>query len=254
VSSPCVFRTHKPSSSLIVLIRLLSSRHLNDASHRETYESAHSTILAIFAAQLGSTTSTEDQGTGVGRPTFVEKIVPFYMQCLLEVRPTVMFYFLSVVEKEQYIQNSVDGKLTTTQLRLTYNALTSSASGNAPAMGQLCLSSLVSLISRVSEEGDAQRQHRLRLVLVSTLSALPAVVLPEGLNAVSDAIRDSKDEERWELVREAFKEIMENMGDREKGYCLRWWEEQRDALEGSIEVGSDKEKRIRESSSIPSRL
>lgn len=93
MSSPCVFRTHKPSSSLLVLIRLLSSRHLNDASHRETYESAHSTILAIFAAQLGSTTSTENQGTDVVRPTFVEKIVPFYMQCLLEVRPTVMFYF-----------------------------------------------------------------------------------------------------------------------------------------------------------------
>lgn len=78
---------------LLVLIRLLSSRHLNNASHRETYESAHSTILAIFAAQLGSTTPTEDQDMGIGRPTFVEKIVPFYMQCLLEVCPTVVFYF-----------------------------------------------------------------------------------------------------------------------------------------------------------------
>lgn len=238
----------KLSSSLLVLIRLLSLRHLNDASHRETYESAHSTILAIFAAQVGSTTSTEDQGIGVGRPTFVEKIVPFYMQCLLEVRPVVLFYFLSVVE---YIQNSADGKLTTPQLRLAYNALTGSASGNAPAMGQLCLSSLVSLLTRLSEVGDAQRRHRLRLVLVSTLSALPAVVLPAGLNAMSDAIRDSKDEERWELVREVFKEIMENMGDREKGFCLRWWEEQRDALEVSIE--NDKEN-IREVSSVPSRL
>jgi hypothetical protein len=254
VSSPCVFRTHKPCSLLLVLIRLLLSRHLNDASHRETYESAHSTILAIFAAQLGSTTSAEGRRTGVGWPAFVEKIVPFYMQCLLEVRLTVMFYFPSVVENVQYIQNSVDGKLTTPQLRLTYNALTSSASGNAPAMGQLCLSSLVSLLTRLSGAGDAQRRHRLRLVLVSTLSALPDVVLPDGLNAVSDAIRDSKDEERMELVREVFKEIMENMGDREKGYCLRWWEEQHAALEGSIEVENDKEKRIRDPSSVPSRL
>jgi hypothetical protein len=254
VSSLCVFRTHKLSSSLLVLIRLLSSRHLNDASHRETYESAHSTILAIFAAQLGSTTSTDDNGLGVGRPTFVEKIVPFYMNCLLQVRPTVIFCFSSVVEKVQYIQNSVDGRLTTPQLRLTYNALTSSASENAPAMGQLCLSSLVSLLTSLSEAGDAQRRHRLRLVLVSTLSALPPVVLPDGLNAVSDAIQDSKDEERLELVREVFKEIMENIGDREKGYCLRWWEEQRDALEGNVEVENDKEKRIRESSSLTSRL
>jgi len=204
--------------------------HLNDASHRETYESAHSTILAIFAEKLGSTTSTKDQGTGVGRPTFVEKIVPFYMQCLLE--------------------NSVDGKLTTPQLRLAYNALTGSASGNEPAMGQLCLSSLVSLLTRLSEAGDAPRRHRLRLVLVSTLSALPAVVLPDGLDAVSDAIQDSKDEERRELVREVFKEIMEKVGDREKGYCLRWWEEQRDALEVSIKNING----MREPSLVPSRL
>ena len=104
-------------------------------------------------------------------------------------------------------------------------------------MGQLCLSSLV---SGLSVAGDAQRRHRLRLVLVSTLSALPLVVLPDGLNAASDAIRDSKDEERWELVREVFKEIMENMGDLEREYCLRWWEGQRGAFEGNVETGNDK--------------
>ena len=101
-------------------------------------------------------------------------------------------------------------------------------------MGQLCLSSLISLLTSLSAPGDAQRRHRLRLVLVSTLSALPLVVLPDGLNAVSEAIRDSKGEERGELVEEVFKEMMENMGDLEKECCLRWWEEQRGALEGSV--------------------
>ena len=57
---------------------------------------------------------------------------------------------------------------------------------------------------------------------------------------MSDAIRDLKDEERWELVREVFKEIMENMGDLEREYCLRWWEEQREAFEGNIEMKNDK--------------
>ncbi|KAH9979211.1 hypothetical protein BJV77DRAFT_1062687 [Russula vinacea] len=171
--------------------------HLNDASHRETYESAHSAILAVFAAQLGLTTAASDQGMGMSRPTFVEKIVPFYIRCLLE--------------------NSVDGKLNTPQLRLAYSTLTNSASRDAPAMGQLCLSSLVSGA----------------FVLVSTLSALPLVVLPDGLNAVSDAIRDSKDEERR----------MENMGDLEREYCLRWWEEQREAFEGNVETGMTKEGR-----------
>ena len=76
-----------------VLIYLLLSRHLNDASHRETYESAHSAILAVFAAQLGLTTAASDQGMGMSRPTFVEKIVPFYIRCLLDVRPAVPYLF-----------------------------------------------------------------------------------------------------------------------------------------------------------------
>ncbi len=61
------------------------------------------------------------------------------------------------------------------------------------------------------------------------------MVLPEALNAVSDAIRDSKVEERRELAKEVFKEIMENVGDREKEYCLRWWEGQRYRSEGITE-------------------
>lgn len=58
------------------------------------YESAHSVILAIFAAQPGSTTVAEVQGAaGVPRPTFVEKIVPFYTRCLLEVCPGMLYLF-----------------------------------------------------------------------------------------------------------------------------------------------------------------
>jgi hypothetical protein len=74
------------------------------------------------------------------------------------------------------------------------------------------------------------------------LSALPLVVLPEALNAVSKAIRDSKGEERGELAREVFREMMENMGDLEKECCLRWWEEQREALEGTVYMENDKGK------------
>ena len=63
--------------------------HLDDPSHRETYESAHSVILAVFAAhartQSESTTVLGVKGKGTLRATFVEKIVPFYVQCLLEV-------------------------------------------------------------------------------------------------------------------------------------------------------------------------
>ena len=102
-------------------------------------------------------------------------------------------------------------------------------------MGQFCLSSLLSALAVHSAEDSASLRYRLRLVLVSTLSALPFMVLPDALNAVSGAMRDSKGEAQRELGREVFKEIMENVGDREKEYCLRWWEEQRDALEGDVE-------------------
>jgi hypothetical protein len=111
-------------------------------------------------------------------------------------------------------------------------------------MGQFCLSSLLSVLVGLSavDDGTARRRHRLRLVLVSTLSALPLGVLPDALNAVSDAIRDSRGEEQRELAKEVFKEIMENVGDQECVYCLRWWEEQRDALEDSGEETSGKGK------------
>ena len=112
-------------------------------------------------------------------------------------------------------------------------------------MGQFCLSSLLSTLSDLSaitDDDTAQRRHRLRLVLVSTLSALPPVVLPEALNAVSGAIRDSKGDERRDLAKEVFKEIMENVGDREKEYCLRWWEGQRHMLEGVTEEVNGKGK------------
>lgn len=112
-------------------------------------------------------------------------------------------------------------------------------------MGQFCLSSLLSALSDLSVTTDddaAQRRHRLRLVLVSTLSALPLVILPEALNAVDDAIRDSKGGEQRELAKEVFKEIVENVGDREKEYCLRWWEGQRYMLEEVTEEVNGKGK------------
>ena len=59
---------------------------------------------------------------------------------------------------------------------------------------------------------------------------------------MADAIQESEGEELVEMSGEVFKEIMENVGDREKEWCLRWWEEQRGALEGRIEVKNVKGK------------
>lgn len=71
---PCV-----ASSWLQLRSHLSFCRHLSDPAHRETYESAHSVVLAIFA---------ENKPNGVegdNRSGFAEQIVPFYTECLIEV-------------------------------------------------------------------------------------------------------------------------------------------------------------------------
>ena len=87
VPSVCL---HHPTFSTLFMTALLHFSHLDDASHRETYESAHSVILAVFAAhahaQLDSTIVAGVKGKGPSQATFVEKIVPFYVHSLLEVR------------------------------------------------------------------------------------------------------------------------------------------------------------------------
>ena len=70
---------------IVVNLNILS-RHLWDPSHRETYESAHSVMLAIFAshAQKASKRSASPEPGAA----FAEKAVPMYAQCLVEVRST----------------------------------------------------------------------------------------------------------------------------------------------------------------------
>ena len=109
------------------LFIVFSLRHLSDSSHRETYESAHSVILSIFAfhaqrqqQHTGKTKTTtllwgelndgggdnkhehgpedgrvftpisnplrdEAEEESVDLANFVERMVPFYAQCLIEV-------------------------------------------------------------------------------------------------------------------------------------------------------------------------
>ena len=59
-------------------------RHLDDPSHRETYESAHSVVLAIFVAHAQKTTASAPREPG--QLPFAEEFIPAYVQCLLDVR------------------------------------------------------------------------------------------------------------------------------------------------------------------------
>lgn len=55
---------------------------MSDPSHRETYESAHSVVLAIFASHAQTTSSYTDDK----QATFIQQIIPSYLKCLLDVR------------------------------------------------------------------------------------------------------------------------------------------------------------------------
>jgi len=114
-----------------------------------------------------------------------------------------------------------------TQLRLAFAVLIKSASlTRDPALAWLCVSSIVATCKELSQ--DIDRRHRLYLALISSLPSLPLTLLPQALSAVKDAIDSTLDDAtRKELVEALFHEIMENVGDAEKGYVVRWWNERR---------------------------
>lgn len=155
---------------------------------------------------------------------FTERMVPFYLQCLLEVTTSFRPYArinLTVA------QNSSDGRLNITQLCLAFAVLVKSASlTRDPALAWLCISSILAKCNELPP--DLNRRHRLHLALISSLPSLPLTLLPQALSAVKDVIDGiPNDAMRKELVEALFREIMENVGDREKEYAVHWWNERR---------------------------
>ncbi|KAH7910858.1 hypothetical protein BJ138DRAFT_1172912 [Hygrophoropsis aurantiaca] len=220
--------------------------HLYTPLHRETYESAHSVVLAIFSAHaqtisqgLHPSPGTDSQsregtktnhagdapgplGTGTGFP---DSLVPFYTDCLLE--------------------NSGEGRLSTAQLRLAFAALVRSAStSGGPALARFCIDKLLDIIraAAASAPPDDDRLRRLHLTLISSVSALPLSLLPHALDAVEAVLQSESDPgRRRELVEALFGEIMERVGDREKAYALRWWSEHRAGWLPSEDRGGGRE-------------
>ena len=65
-----------------------TSSHLTNSAHRETYESAHSVMLAVFAAysQKAAQVSVPRLATAGGDLAgYISQIIPFYTDCLLQV-------------------------------------------------------------------------------------------------------------------------------------------------------------------------
>ncbi|KAF8133976.1 hypothetical protein EV363DRAFT_1214665 [Boletus edulis] len=192
------------------------SPHLSDYTHRGEFESAHSVVLAIFSSRskrvVLDASARSDDPLVLGS-AFTERMVPFYLQCLLE--------------------NSAGGRLNVSQLCLAFAVLVKSASlTRDPALAWFCISSILATSKELSQ--DSERRHRLHLALVSSLPSLPLTLLPQALSAVNDVIDcTTNDANCKELVEALFREIMENVGDAEKEYAIRWWNERRAEWSGA---------------------
>jgi hypothetical protein len=117
----------------------------------------------------------------------------------------------------------------------------SSGTAEGDTLAWFCIQSLLDVLSALSHhttsgsnsatQGDAERAHRLRLMLVSSLPAIPLRLLPSGLEEIRKCIASEDDKgRREELVGEVLKEILERVGDREKVVVMKWWQNNRDSF------------------------
>lgn len=180
----------------------LCESHLSVPSHRETYESAHSVVLAVLS-------NSKDT---------VKRMVPFYTQCLVD--------------------NSGDGGLDTHQLCLAFSTLVRCAceSGDS-ALGWFPVDSLIREIKQTRT--DEKRAKRLRLGLISCVSAVRGIQMLERIlvevrrvlcgsqgKSTGPSVRAN---DRMEEVEKLAEEIIHHVGgvDGEKEFVIRWWSEHR---------------------------
>ncbi|KAJ7069965.1 hypothetical protein C8F01DRAFT_1114777 [Mycena amicta] len=198
---------------------------LSSPTHRETYESAHSLVLAVFAAHADRVQTQASDSAPAAREGWVARMVPFYALCLIE--------------------NSVDGRLSTAQLRLAYAALVRCAGaslGNeqddeALALAWYCVETLGDAIRDQSGSSSSNsgadnnttyaddRLHRLRLTLISIVPSLPLKLLPRVLDQVGRILLHEEEGPRKELFDAMFVEISERVGDAQRQVVMRWWYE-----------------------------
>lgn len=127
--------------------------------------------------------------------------------------------------------------MSTTQLCLAYAALVRSAGAfgtqkesnheSGDAFTWYCLQALLDRIHSISTQRPrSDHLHRLHLTLVATVPSVSLTLLPRLLDEIQTVMRNTTESSRREeLVHALFKELLENVGDQEKEYVMRWWYE-----------------------------
>ena len=199
---------------------------MDDPEHRETFEAAHSVVLAIFATH--ATSETQSQASS----DLISHLVPFYAESLIKVRHACRG---SDPFELTCLQHSANGRLTTDQLRLAYSSLVKGAvSCSPPTDGSLawfCIQLLVDKINGLTLrpdglEASSEELRRLRLTLLSTVPSisLPSPFLARLLSAIDVMIRNEPlEQERSALLAAMYEVILREVGDGEREFVIRWW-------------------------------
>ncbi|KAG8933811.1 hypothetical protein FRC02_011133 [Tulasnella sp. 418] len=183
--------------------------YLLDPSQREMFESAHSFVLSIFSnhSKMEDDWNPENKFT---KDKIAGQLAPFYLNCLLT--------------------NSSEGGMSTEQLCLAFSSLLNSARHLDLALAQLCIDKVWDKIEAVAagsnpEQSSSQEQaHKLRLALVSSISAASSRLLPDLLQRLRSTMLDEKDIRRKkELVSAAFKHVSVGAADADREIVMRWW-------------------------------
>ncbi|KIY62170.1 hypothetical protein CYLTODRAFT_427107 [Cylindrobasidium torrendii FP15055 ss-10] len=136
----------------------LCEEYLNSPKHRETYESAHSVVLAVFARD--------------DMDKWVEKMTPWYMKCLVD--------------------NSTEDGLDTMQLSLACSTVVRSAFKLDDGLGWYAIERLEEAIDRYN--GDQARAHKLRLALIACVSSVRGLSMLERTLKVVRRVTKGKEE------------------------------------------------------------
>lgn len=159
-----------------------------------------------------------------------DHIVP-YCDLLFEVCSSFRFYKDDSVITRIPCQN-VDS-LSIDQLRLAYGSVVRAASkssldDNEPLWR--CLSALHVAYDVAQRERNPGRLQKLRAMMTTVVSSVPQSHLTNCLDRLQHFMQSSQPAIQRELMTELENEILHNVGDQGKQYCINWWYNVNDRL------------------------
>ncbi|EJD40903.1 hypothetical protein AURDEDRAFT_186859 [Auricularia subglabra TFB-10046 SS5] len=214
----------------------LCEPHLREPSHRETFEAAHSTILAVFA-WAGQRLERGDAQADV----FGRELIPGYVQALSEnageggLRPPQLRLAVTGAARATMHEPALALLLVDSVLNAPISAASvpsattspqSSATSNSPSSSNNTVSTASSSGLAAATQTDGPRETLRRgLMLASLLPVLPPRLLPRVLNelratAASPALSTEQVQDLGDAI---YEEISERAGDAARPALVRWW-------------------------------